>query len=95
MSDSKNAGKDATNNASSLARKECWSSVAHYRRANMHENTETRREARNISDREMPRYIVIPAGNAFYHIAERDTGRVRGFRQCHKQACALARHFER
>lgn len=61
----------------------------------MHENTETRREARNISGRELPRYIVIPAGIAFYHIAERETGLVRGFRQCHEQACALARHFER
>ncbi|MFT0869539.1 hypothetical protein [Pseudomonas sp. CAM1A] len=95
MSDSKNAGKDATNSAGSFARKKCWPSVAHYRRANMHENTETRREARNISGQDMPRYIVIPAGIAFYHIAERDTGRVRGFRQCHEQACALARHFER
>ncbi|TFF38697.1 hypothetical protein E3U47_15835 [Pseudomonas sp. RIT623] len=61
----------------------------------MHENTEIRREARNNSCLGIPRYIVIPAGIAFYHIAERDTGRVRGFRQRHKDACELARHFER
>lgn len=61
----------------------------------MHENTEIRREVCKISCSELPRFIVIPAGVAFYHIAERATGRVRGFRQRHEDACALARQFER
>ena len=61
----------------------------------MHENTEIRREACNNSCPGIPRYIVIPAGIAFYHITERDTGRVIGFRQRHEDACELARHFER
>ncbi|RON52188.1 hypothetical protein [Pseudomonas frederiksbergensis] len=39
----------------------------------------------------MPRFQVIPAGKAFFHIKETATGRVRGFRTHHNEACALAR----
>lgn len=39
----------------------------------------------------MPRYQVIPAGKAFFHIRETATGRVRGFRTNHNDACTLAR----
>ncbi|MDH0305102.1 MULTISPECIES: hypothetical protein [unclassified Pseudomonas] len=64
----------------------------------MHENHEIRREPRNIYTPDnsggMPRFIVIPAGIAFYHVVERATGRIRGFRQRHADACALARAFE-
>ncbi|MBV4458915.1 hypothetical protein KVG96_13215 [Pseudomonas sp. COR58] len=41
-----------------------------------------------------PRYRVVPAGNGFFHIKETSTGRVRGFRKDHNQACALARSLE-
>ncbi|MFM9380074.1 hypothetical protein [Pseudomonas sp. UV AK001] len=41
-----------------------------------------------------PRFQVIPAGNAFFHIREKSTGRVRGFREDHNAACALARSLE-
>jgi hypothetical protein len=40
------------------------------------------------------RYQVILAGNGFFHIKETATGRVRGFRMNHNEACALARTFE-
>ena len=40
------------------------------------------------------RYQVILAGNGFFHITETATGRVRGFRMSHNEACALARTFE-
>ncbi|RON47671.1 hypothetical protein [Pseudomonas frederiksbergensis] len=39
----------------------------------------------------MPRFQVIPAGKSFFHIRETSTGRVRGFRTHHNEACALAR----
>ena len=39
----------------------------------------------------MPRFQVIPAGKAFFHIRETATGRVRGFRSNHNDACTLAR----
>ncbi|MFV3405818.1 MULTISPECIES: hypothetical protein [Pseudomonas] len=61
----------------------------------MHENTETRREARSISCARAPRFTVVPAGVAFYHITDRITGRVKGFRRHHVDACALARQLER
>ncbi|MDH0647686.1 hypothetical protein N5D48_24330 [Pseudomonas sp. GD03858] len=65
----------------------------------MHENHEIRRVPRSICHPDdcigMPRFIVIPAGIAFYHVVERATGRTRGFRQRHADACALARAFER
>jgi len=41
-----------------------------------------------------PRFQVVLAGNAFFHIKEAATGRVRGFRGDHNQACALARALE-
>ncbi|WP_249486642.1 hypothetical protein [Pseudomonas sp. HS6] len=41
-----------------------------------------------------PLFQVIPAGNAFFHIREKSTGRVRGFREDHNAACALARALE-
>jgi hypothetical protein len=37
---------------------------------------------------------VVLAGNAFFHIREISTGRVRGFRADHNEACALARSLE-
>ncbi|MGL6245565.1 hypothetical protein [Pseudomonas sp.] len=42
----------------------------------------------------LPRFQVILAGNAFFHIKEISTGRVRGFRGSHNEACALARSLE-
>lgn len=42
----------------------------------------------------LPRFQVVLAGNAFFHIKEISTGRVRGFRGCHNEACALARSLE-
>jgi len=41
-----------------------------------------------------PMFQVIPAGNAFFHIREKSTGLVRGFREDHSAACALARSLE-
>jgi hypothetical protein len=41
-----------------------------------------------------PRFQVILAGNAFFHIKEISTGHVRGFRGDHNEACALARSLE-
>ncbi|WP_077047926.1 hypothetical protein [Pseudomonas sp. KK4] len=41
-----------------------------------------------------PRFQVILAGNAFFHIKEISTGHVRGFRADHNAACALARSLE-
>ncbi|WP_419709868.1 hypothetical protein [Pseudomonas sp. NFX224] len=41
-----------------------------------------------------PRFQVVLAGNAFFHIKEISTGRVRGFRADHNEACALARQLE-
>ncbi|MBC3437686.1 hypothetical protein HU735_19890 [Pseudomonas sp. BW16M2] len=73
--------------------------VAHYRDTNMHENTEIRREARNISCHAMvpdkPRYRVVAAGKGLFHITESPSGKVRGFRQRYKDACELARWLER
>jgi hypothetical protein len=42
----------------------------------------------------LPRFQVILAGNAFFHIKEISTGHVRGFRGDHNEACALARSLE-
>ncbi|WP_213939507.1 hypothetical protein [Pseudomonas sp. dw_612] len=39
----------------------------------------------------LPAFQVVPAGKAFFHIKETATGRVRGFRADHNEACALAR----
>ncbi|AWY39794.1 hypothetical protein DKY63_07715 [Pseudomonas putida] len=43
---------------------------------------------------ETPRFQVLLAGNAFFHIKEISTGHVRGFRIDHNEACALARALE-
>ncbi|WP_342622756.1 hypothetical protein [Pseudomonas alkylphenolica] len=70
----------------------------------MHENTEIRREASNISylnitnpasSAHSTRYIVVPAGINFFHITEHTTGQVKGFRCRHIDACELARTLER
>lgn len=65
----------------------------------MHENSESRREVEDFSyyqDREtLPRFVVVPAGIEFFHITEQATGRVRGFRRRHLDACLLARSLER
>lgn len=45
--------------------------------------------------RHAPRYQVIPAGRDFFHIRERLSGRVLGFRRDHLAACVLARYLER
>ena len=45
-------------------------------------------------ERLLPRFRVVLAGNAFFHIREISTGRVRGFRVNHNDACALARLLE-
>ena len=42
----------------------------------------------------LPRFQVVLAGNAFFHIKEISTGRVRDFRGCHNEACALAHSLE-
>lgn len=42
----------------------------------------------------IPRFQVVLAGNAFFHIKEISTGHVRGFRADHNEACALARSLE-
>lgn len=69
----------------------------------MHENTEIRREASNISyinnrkaslGIDSARYVVIPAGINFFHITEHATGQVKGFRCRHSDACELARSLE-
>ncbi|MBA6114784.1 hypothetical protein JET76_14475 [Pseudomonas putida] len=49
----------------------------------------------SISYRSRPRYVVIPAGIEFFHITESATGRVKGFRRRHHDACELARSLER
>lgn len=40
------------------------------------------------------RYQVVNAGKNFFHIKEISSGRVRGFRRNHNEACALARALE-
>ncbi|MCP1418345.1 hypothetical protein J3D47_002588 [Pseudomonas laurylsulfativorans] len=41
-----------------------------------------------------PRFQVVMAGIAFFHIKDISTGYVRGFRANHNEACALARFLE-
>ncbi|WP_413470093.1 hypothetical protein [Pseudomonas salomonii] len=41
-----------------------------------------------------PLYRVIPAGNEFFHVVDSTTGKVKGFRRNHNEACALARSLE-
>ncbi|MGA9705195.1 hypothetical protein [Pseudomonas sp.] len=39
-------------------------------------------------------YQVVPAGRNFFHIREVISGRVKGFRSDHIQACELAKKLE-
>ncbi|MDY7532823.1 hypothetical protein RGV33_14230 [Pseudomonas sp. Bout1] len=39
-------------------------------------------------------YRVLPAGRNFFHILEVPSGRIKGFRRGHNQACELARQLE-
>lgn len=39
-------------------------------------------------------YRVVPAGKNFFHILEVPSGRIKGFRSDHNQACALAKELE-
>jgi hypothetical protein len=41
------------------------------------------------------RMMVKPAGRDFFHVVDSRTGKVRGYRQDHNEACALARRLER
>ncbi|NWD74818.1 hypothetical protein HX890_11950 [Pseudomonas gingeri] len=41
-----------------------------------------------------PRFIVKPAGVAFFHVVDSRTGKACGFRRDHNEACALARRLE-
>ena len=41
-----------------------------------------------------PRFLVSPAGLAFFHIIDSRTSKVIGFRRNHNEACALARRLE-
>lgn len=40
------------------------------------------------------RLMVKPAGREFFHVVDSQTGKVRGFRRNHNEACALARRLE-
>ncbi|MFL1504702.1 hypothetical protein ACI77J_24890 [Pseudomonas sp. O64] len=39
-------------------------------------------------------YQVVPAGRNFFHILEVTSGRIKGFRSNHIQACELAKKLE-
>ncbi|NVZ18382.1 hypothetical protein [Pseudomonas costantinii] len=39
-------------------------------------------------------YQVVPAGRNFFHILEVTSGRIKGFRSNHIQACELAKELE-
>ncbi|KAA6169865.1 MAG: hypothetical protein KJ715_00530 [Gammaproteobacteria bacterium] len=39
-------------------------------------------------------YRVVPAGRNFFHILEVPSGRIKGFRIDHNNACALAKELE-
>lgn len=39
-------------------------------------------------------YQVVPAGRNFFHIREVISGRIKGFRSDHVQACELAKRLE-
>ncbi|CRM42049.1 MULTISPECIES: hypothetical protein [Pseudomonas] len=39
-------------------------------------------------------YQVVPAGRNFFHILEVTSGRIKGFRSDHIQACELAKQLE-
>ncbi len=40
-------------------------------------------------------YQVVPQGRGFFHIVETATGKVRGFRRNHNDACVYAEHLKR
>ena len=41
-----------------------------------------------------PRYRVVPVSGEFFHIVDTGTGKVKGFRREHNDACAFARKFK-
>lgn len=41
-----------------------------------------------------PRYRVVPVSGEFFHIVDTGTGKVKGFRREHNDACAFARKLE-
>ncbi|RPW57777.1 hypothetical protein [Pseudomonas aeruginosa] len=40
-------------------------------------------------------YLVVPQGRGFFHIVEAATGKVRGFRRSHNEACSYAEQLKR
>lgn len=50
---------------------------------------------RLMAQAEVEPYCVIPQGRGFFHIVETATGKVRGFRRNHNEACAYAEHLKR
>lgn len=68
------------------------------RRANQHTLTMKVADLDNLptssNNHRTTHFQVVPAGIAFFHIKEISTGRVRGFRGNHNEACALARSLE-
>ncbi|EPK5948665.1 hypothetical protein KK233_26420 [Pseudomonas aeruginosa] len=40
-------------------------------------------------------YQVVPQGRGFFHIVETATGKVRGFRRSHNEACSYAEQLKR
>ncbi|KSN05227.1 hypothetical protein [Pseudomonas aeruginosa] len=40
-------------------------------------------------------YLVVPQGRGFFHIVETATGKVRGFRRSHNEACSYAERLKR
>ncbi|EIU4990746.1 TPA: hypothetical protein ACQ491_000356 [Pseudomonas aeruginosa] len=50
---------------------------------------------RLMAPAEIEPYRVIPQGRGFFHIVETATGRVRGFRRSHNEACSYAERLKR
>lgn len=42
-----------------------------------------------------PRFQVMPSGRGLFIVAERASGKVKGWRREHLEACALAKELER
>lgn len=40
-------------------------------------------------------FRVVPQGRGFFHIVETATGKVRGFRRSHNEACSYAERLKR
>ncbi|HBP5153201.1 TPA: hypothetical protein L5659_006703 [Pseudomonas aeruginosa] len=40
-------------------------------------------------------FRVVPQGRGFFHIVEAATGKVRGFRRSHNEACSYAEQLKR